>query len=89
MHDDDELQPVGGHDRHAVVGADARGEQMAGEGVGQAVEVGEGPAVVAGPERVAVAEPGRGTLEALVDQCPRSSETVFSNLRSASTNGGM
>ncbi len=43
-------------------------DQVAGEGVGEAVEVAEGPALVAGPDGIPIAEPVRGPLEAAVHQ---------------------
>ena len=75
----DELDPVRRHHRHPVAGADAAAGEVPGEGVGEAVEVAEGPALVARPGR----RPGRrsGPRPARAPRCiraRRTSETLFS-----------
>ena len=65
---DDELHAVRHHHRHPVARPDAPGREVLGERVAEAVEIPEGPAVVAGPNGVAIPEPLSGPLEPVVHQ---------------------
>ena len=65
---DDELHAVRHHHRHAVARPDAPGCEVLRERVAEAIEIPEGPAVVAGPNGVAIPEPISGMLEPVVHQ---------------------
>jgi hypothetical protein len=73
----DELDAVGQHDRHAVTCLHPAACQVAGEGVGQAVQVGEGPPLVAGQDGVPVRRALRRSLECLVHRSPRHGNHVL------------
>ena len=60
---DHELRTVRHHHRNAVARTDAAVHQVPGEGVAEAVEVPERPAVVTGPDGIPIAVPVRGPLQ--------------------------
>ena len=54
VHHDEELDAIGEHHRDAVAGFDATRHDVPSEGVGQPVELGEGPAGLPGKDRRAI-----------------------------------
>ena len=65
---DDELHAVGRHQGHTVAAGHPPGGQMAPEGVAQNVQIPERPPLIATPDRSAISEPERGSLQGFVDQ---------------------